>query len=236
MNVATQVKSPARTYLETFRRQYYETLIPSYRLVREGYVQRGTRHSAFSSSPLDYEVDRFLSWTKLTFTTDETLRSNPLRTGPDLEGNIAAHIEKWLAADAKPDLDRVDRLAKLKDVFRDGETLKSASFDELAEVLRGCAAFTEQLRFTKGGEPVLLNLFKKDNDLDRLQRNFNHLAFGSGEFVQRTYDCIFSPELRLRHFGRNCILELFGWINHENVPPLNGRSIGALRYLGFDVL
>ena len=37
------------------------------------------------------------------------------------------------------------------------------------------------------------------------------------------------------HLEQNCTLELFGWINHEDAPSLNGRIIKGLCHLGFDV-
>jgi len=82
----------------------------------------------------------------------------------------------------------------------------------------------------------LLAAFKRDNTIQAIQTTFGYLAFGSGEFVQRIYDCIYTPKYKLAHWGRNCTLELFGWINHQDAPPLNGRTIKALRYLGFDVV
>jgi hypothetical protein len=53
--------------------------------------------------------------------------------------------------------------------------------------------------------------------------------------VRRIYDCIFTSEFKLAHFGRTSIFELYGWVNADGVPPINGRTIKALRYLGFDL-
>ena len=99
----------------------------------------------------------------------------------------------------------------------------------------GCAAFDEQLRFTKGGKSALVEAFQKDNDLSRVKKSFGYLAFDETEFVRKTYDCIYTPAYKLAHFGRTSVLELYGWVNKDHVPPINGRTIKALRYFGFDV-
>jgi hypothetical protein len=92
------------------------------------------------------------------------------------------------------------------------------------------------LRFTKGGLDNHLAAFKRDNTIEAILMTFRYLAFGSGDFVQRIYDSIYMSKYKLAHWGRNCTLELFGWINHQDAPPFNGRTIKALRYLGFDVV
>ena len=99
----------------------------------------------------------------------------------------------------------------------------------------GLAAFDEQLRFTRGGQLALAQAFQKDNDVNRVRKTFRYLAFDDTEFVRRIYDCIVSPDYKLDHFGRSSVLELFGWVNNSGVPPINGRTIKALRYFGFNV-
>ncbi len=224
-----------RTYLDTYRREYFEVLIPNYRIVADIFKSTNRRHPNLQSTSLRYEIDRFLSWVKLTFTTDETLLTNPIRLGADLRTNIESHIAKWFESSQSTDEDRLARLSRLRNIFATSENLQDIEFSSLTDSLLGVAAFDEQLRFTKGGKASLVQAFQKDNDSKRVRMNFDHLAFGTSDFVQRTYDCIYSADYRIAHFGRNCITELFGWINHEDVPPLNGRGIKALRYLGFDV-
>jgi hypothetical protein len=45
----------------------------------------------------------------------------------------------------------------------------------------------------------------------------------------------YSTDYKLRGWGESCTFELFGWINHNDIPPVNGRVLKALRYLGFDI-
>lgn len=235
VNVATHIKSRERTYLETFRREYTESLLPAHREVEEVYKGQGHRHSAFLDLPLSYEIDRFLNWAKLEFTTDETLPNFPLREPKDRVAFIRERISLWLAADMTVDRQRTTRLKKLRSLFATPDALESADFPEITDALLGCAAFDEQLRFTKGGQTALVKQFQQDNQLPRVKKAFHHLAFGSEDYVRRTYDCLYATDYKLAHFGRTCVLELYGWVNNDDIPPLNGRTIKALRYLGFDV-
>lgn len=235
--VKTQIENRTRTYLETFRALFVEKLIPAYKLVETIYSEQGQRHPAFSARSYDYEMDRFLFWVR-GFTTDEQLDQHPIRSGDDLSRTIRKHVSEWFQTkefDLNIDEERLHRIAKLQALFADQRALELIEMDEIVDILQGCAAFVEMLRFTKGGLENHIKAFKKDNDISKVRASFQHLAFGSGDYVQRVYDCVYLPEYKLSHWGRNCTLELFGWINKEKVPPFNGRIIKALRYLGFNV-
>ncbi len=237
INVKTQKTSRTRTYLETFRAFYVETLIPAYRIVEEVYAEQRARHPSFLNHSRLYEIDRFLYWVR-GFTTDEELEQHPILNGDDLRANIRSHVTKWFEIrdeDLTIDSDRLRRISDLQKLFADEQALATIDIDSLADMLQGSAAFVEMLRFTKGGLDNHIAAFKNDNDLDKVRTAFQHLAFGPGDYVQRIYDSIYSPEFKVAHWGRNCTLELFGWVNKEGVPPFNGRIIKALRYLGFDV-
>lgn len=226
--------SKQQAYLESFRREYYETLVPNYRLVQTTYREVG-HHPDFREELPAYEIDRFMSWTKLTFTTDESLETAPIRQGEELLQSIRHYARKWFETEQVPNQQRLGRLAKLKSIFEAPSSIEVVGYDELMDALLGCAAFDEQLRFVKGGQPSLVRAFQHENSLESVRRTFSYLAFGNEEFVKRIYDCIFSRALKLRHFGRTSVFELFGWINHDEIPPINGRSIKALRLFGFDV-
>lgn len=237
INVGTQKRDAVRTYIESFRATYVESLIPAYRIVERIYRDKGHRHPQFDGRPLAYEIDRFLFWVR-GFTTDEHLEDHPLRSDRDLANNISDHIDRWFELPKESlhiDEQRVGRIKGLQNLFTDENLLSRIEADEITDLLQGCAAFVELLRFTSGGLSEHLKAFKKDNDIRDIRATLSHLAFGGGDYVQRVYDCIFVPKFKLAHWGKNCTFELFGWTNREKVPPLNGRIIKALRYLGFSV-
>lgn len=235
INVQSQNVSVARTYLESFKSDYHETLIPAYREVRELYREHGVRHPDFETFPEAYELDRFLFWAR-GFVTDEDLPKQPIRSGEDRKANIRHHVDDWFAVgNVDIDGERLNRIAALQLLFADEDKLNTVTIEEITDLLQGCMAFVEMLRFTKGGLDAHLAMFKQDNRIEDIRATFHHLAFGTGDFVQRLYDCIYMSRYKLAHWGRNCTLELFGWVNREDAPPFNGRIIKALRYLGFDV-
>lgn len=47
-------------------------------------------------------------------------------------------------------------------------------------------------------------------------------------------NCIFDESYAVKEFGRSAIQELLGWVNKENIPICNGRTVKVLRYLGFN--
>lgn len=236
VNVATWRDDRERTYLQTFRRRYYETLVPIHRKIAEWYRQDGRHQPLFFDLPAAYEIDRFLNWCKLTQTTEETLYENPLRSEEDSKALVGRLIDEWMTTD-NPFVDehRPESLNALMNLFDSDETLRSADFPTIVDAIEGCAAFHDQLRFTKGGLEPLKAQFREMNDVERVKDTFSYLVFGKQEFVQRIYDCIHDPKRKLIRFGESCVFELFGWVNDLGVPPLNGRTIKAFRYLGFDV-
>lgn len=233
INVDTWNQSKERTYLESFRQFFVERLLPPYRELESIYIQSGDRHQLFRDLSRAYEIDRFLYWVK-SKTTDEELSFLPILQGSALQQNILTHISEWKSLQTVPtDADRQKRILRLQKIARSQEALKTSSIDEITDALCGCAAFMENLRFTSGGLEPHLNAFKSENSIENIRDTITHLAFGDGDYVQRIYDCLYG-KFKLARFGQNSVLELFGWINSEGIPPFNGRTKKALRYLGFN--
>ena len=60
-------------------------------------------------------------------------------------------------------------------------------------------------------------------------------AHGGGDFAERLHDVLYDRAMKLALFAESCALELYGTIKPQDFPPINGRIVKALRYLGFDV-
>ena len=236
IRVSSQDVNRTRTYLETFRAFYVERLIPAYRSVETTYSEAPNRHPAFTNYSSKYEIDRFLYWVK-GHTTDKRLHLEPLRSGDDLKNNINKYVTEWMKMKDNLTIytDRVDRIHRLERLFGDERSLESVGIDEIVDMIQACAAFVEMFRFTEGGLESFIERFKQKNPIERIRKSFHYLAFGPGDYVQRVYDCIYESGYRLSDWGESCTLELFGWINQDGVPPFNGRTMKALRFLGMDV-
>src|SRR5665811_1779914 len=59
--------------------------------------------------------------------------------------------------------------------------------------------------------------FFRLNDEANVKKLIKHLLFGTGDFVLRANDCIYSPKYKIHSFSRSCVLELFGWINDQEI-------------------
>jgi hypothetical protein len=163
-----------------------------------------------------------------------TARS-PRLSGELLENNVREKIRSWHQTEWSYLQEKIpENYARIIRVLGFEEKLKSSSYEEIVDALTVCHAFHEQLRFFKGGLPTVQKEFMADNSESRVKSSLSHLLFGSGDFITRMGECIFDPNFSLHHFGRSCVQELYGWINAE-APVCNGRTVKALRYLGFDV-
>ena len=122
-------------------------------------------------------------------------------------------------------------------IFGTANALNAATKDEITDGLMSLHAFTEQLRFVKGGAENLPTEFWKrnHNDIAKVKSSLSHLLYGPGDFIQRLHDILYDPPMKLGLFGRFCAIELYGTVKPEECPPMNGRMAKALRYLGFDV-
>ena len=127
----------------------------------------------------------------------------------------------------------IDNIARIRSVFGSKESIDAAGEDDLMEALLGCHAFLEQLRFTKGGKDSLRMEFWAINGEKRIKECLTYLLHGPGDQIQRAYDCIYERRYKLNKFAESCVMELVGWLDTKR-PPINGRTIKALRFLGFD--
>ena len=127
----------------------------------------------------------------------------------------------------------IAKIGKITTNFLDRTALNELDYDQTFETLLGCHAFLELMRFTAGGTEGLRVDFKARNSLKSIHRMIEHLAHGGGDGLERAYDCIYDERYRLERFKEACVMELAGWLN-PNQPPINGRTIKSLRFLGFD--
>lgn len=226
--------SKEKAFLGNYRRTYQEFL-NAFRLVQSIYVSEGVRKQP--KVPLRIEIDSFFSYVRETFTTGESYKAAPILVGNVLEDHVRARIKTW-ADQPWPYLESVMPVSysMLTKTFADNASLDAAPYSDITTALSACHAFREQLRFFKGGLQTVIAAFSDENAVSDVKRVLDYLLFGEVDFIERMGVCIFDPRYELHHFGRACVQELFGWVNKDDAPICNGRTVKSLRYLGFNIL
>jgi len=226
-------------FLENLRREVYEQYRPSFSEVTKILEANHFRRKELEDVGTANETNRFLNWVRLTYAPGEEIwEFAPLRSEDDRRAEILRLGREWTQTDQSkiPD-DYLDWLRRVQSTFGTAGAIEAASKEQLMEGLLSIHAFNEQLRFVKGGKANLPNAFWSANneDVAKAKRTLTYLIHGEGDFIQRLHDVLYDPAMKLRYFGMFCGLELYGTVQPEDCPPINGRMAKALRYLGFDV-
>jgi hypothetical protein len=239
INASGQLKSARRIYEMELRRQLNEQYRPAFAEVQRILSENEHLRADLANLSPSNQTNRFLNWLRLTFVHgDDAWQQAPMRSEAERSVQLAHYGAEWVASNDNrvPD-SYVAWLETVESVFGTKETLLTAGRDEIMAGLMSLHAFTEQLRFTKGGLAQVPQAFWSANsdDVDRVRRSLSHLIHGPGDFVLRLHDLLYDAGYKLGMFGRFSALELYGTIQPAACPPMNGRMAKALRFLGHDV-
>jgi hypothetical protein len=235
IHVSSRTKSRERLFLDDLQRQVYEQYGPAFNEVGQLLANHGFRRPELADIGLANETNRFLNWVRLTYVRgDEALQTASVRSAEIRRTEILALGQEWATTDKnRVPADYVDWLHTIQRLFGTPDAIARASKDDLTAGLMSLHAFTEQLRFVKGGLANLPAAFWGANrqDVDKVSRSLNYLLHGPDDFVLRLHDVLYEPQMKLSYFGRFCSLELYGSVKPQECPPVNGRMAKALRYL-----
>ncbi len=237
ISVESRKRTTERIFLEVLRQQvseYRNAFNEVTSVLEENEVHRPELHSIGPAN----QANRFLSWVRRTYAPGDVWESVPPRSQESRRAEILRLGREW----ALPDTDNihedyVSSVRRIWTIFGDPEAMEVASKEELTQGLTSLHAFSEQLRFVKGGALNLSTVFWSENndDAERVRRTLKYLLHGGNDFVERLHDVLYEARMKLKLFGISCALELYGTIKPEEYPPVNGRIIKGLRYLGFAV-
>lgn len=237
INLASRKVTRERLFLETLRRQvseYRNAFREVEAILDEGQYRRPELDGLGSS----VQTNRFLSWVRQTYAPGDLWASTPPVSQEDRRARILELVREW-ASPEHHDIhgDYVTNITRVVDVFASRISIEESSQQELMDGLIALQAFGEQLRFVKGGLPNLPEVFwsENDNDLEKVKKTLTYLTHGTGEFTERLHDVLYDRNSKLKLFGMACALELYGTVRPRDFPPVNGRILKALRYVGFDI-
>ncbi len=239
ITVGSEAKSKERLFLDGLQRQVYEQYRPAFAEVSNVLSENGFRRPELTVTGLANETNRFLNWVRLSYVIgDEAWRAAPqLPPAERLERLLQLGAEWAKTNNNMVPQTYIDWLRTVDRTFGSATAIERASKDEITQGLMSLHAFTEQLRFVKGGLASLPAAFWSANndDVEKVRRTLTHLIHGAGDFVPRLHDVLYDPRMKLGNFGFFSALELYGTVEPGVSPPMNGRMAKALRYLGFDV-
>lgn len=222
-------------FLAEYRRTYQEFL-DAYTVVEKLYSLDGRRKTDPLELPLRIEIDQFFNFLREEHARGNTYLNTGILAPKARETHIKEFIDKWQDADW-PYLHEkvVEAWQKMNNELSSPEKLNSLSIEEIFDVLYHCHSFHDRRRFFFGGLPTFKQTFVNNNTTENVREALKDLLFGNAGFIERMADCLFSAKYEIKQFGRSNVQELLGWVNQENVPICNGRTLKALRFLGFDV-
>lgn len=237
-NIKRGIKDPSKSeiYLDQYRSDY-QGFLDAYKTVERVYINTGDRKYDESQLPLRLEIDSYFSFIREKKAKKDSYLKEPLLHGQELENKILSNTNEWFKSTWEwLDNEIVpNRYPTIQRVLGSPESIKQATMDEIVEALSSCHSFFDRRRFYLGGHDTHVKEFKDNNELDHVRNTISYLLYSDGDFIRRLGRCIFDPAYKLYSFGQSNVQELLGWVNDQNIPICNNRTLRSLRWLGFDV-
>ena len=226
-------RSKSVIFEERFLKKY-QLFLGKFRILLDVYNELGKRKIPEKRLPLRIEIDQFLNWVRNERAYGDLYLKSPERMGKDLISFIEKTIDEFMQSDYS----YIYKIADLKyplimKNFSTVESIESLADNELLETLLVVHAFGEHQK-RSGSENA--DEFMQINDINKIKKTLKYLLFGKGDYASRIAKCIFDEEYALGHFGKSCIKETFGWINNQNIPICNERTLKSMQWLGFGSL
>lgn len=229
-SVVRKDKSKFRSYVEEYERSY-QNFQRGFQRVRKIYEDAGKRKVSGDILPLRIEIDQFWNFIRKNLATGDIYNEQPVRSGEELTNFTKGVLEKWFEEKFEYLNTVVENYALINKRFASEASIRALSLGEIFDTLCICHAFYEQMRHHAGGTPSFKAAFLRDNSEEEVKETLCYLLFGRDRFSERMAHCIFGA-YKLKHVGRSSVQELLGWVNKEEIPICNLRTLMALRYLG----
>lgn len=236
VNVLSRTRTAEQLFLSSLRSQVYDYRA-AFDAVKTVLAKYGLQRAELTGLGTAAQASRFLSWVRRTHVPGDLWQSIQTKSEADRQSEIVRLGSEWVLPATDPvGGDYVGLLESVRKTFFSSESVDAATKDELTDGIRSLHAFREQFRFIMGGAAELAPTFwtENNNDTERVRKTLKFLVHGHGDFLERLHDVLFGP-MKIRLFGMACAMELYGSVKPDEYPPINGRTVKSLRYLGFNV-
>ena len=161
----------------------------------------------------------------------------PIISGREQEEIIKEKLDNWFSQRWNY-LDNTipEHYKRINQTLSSKVHIKNANMEQIFNALDICHSIHDRFRFFLGGHETMKKVFTSENDLKQIQKVISYLLHGQDDFIKRMGTCIFDESYSINQIGRSAVQELLGWVNKEDIPICNGRTVKALRYLGLNVV
>jgi HKD family nuclease len=225
-------EEPRSHELRTSLLKRYQLFLGEFENLRRIYESVGRRKISESMLPLRIEIDQFLNWVREKKGYGDLYRSAPRRRGKELEDFVILNISEFLESDYQLDYLAHHLYPTIRSNLASETTIDAWTREQAVETALVVNAFSTRARFY-GGQTIMVERFIEDNGLERIKHTHKYLLFGEDEFTERIANCVLDPKYRLKHFGKSCVQETYGWANDSGIPLCNERTFMSMQWLGF---
>lgn len=237
-NIRRGTKKPkaSEIFLDEYRKSY-QTFLAAYMTIKLIYEQLEKRKIDEAKLPLRIEIDQFFNWVREEKAPTDSPERAPYREGAELDKFIESNITEYI----EDDWEYLSEIANEKypvinKVLGTTESISKAMATDIVDALMVVHAFHDSFRFHEGGKEALKADFLRENDLDKIKSTLIYLLHSEeDDYITRMGNCIYNPGLKLKYFANSCVQETLGWVNHENIPICNDRTLKSIRWLGFRI-
>jgi hypothetical protein len=222
----------ARLYLADYRRTYQD-FEKAYREVEASYLGSNRRKDV--GVPVRIEIDQFFNYVRKIHCQGDDYLTAALLDAGSRKPKMDQLLDDWFDAEWSylPDV-IVPNFRLINESLGTKDAVERQNPTSILEAIKVCHAFTEQLRFFRGGLTSLEAEFLR-NDVGAVKHSIKYLLHGEGSYIDRMGAVIHEKRYHIPNMGRSVVQELLGWVNRENVPICNGRTMKVLRFIGHDV-
>lgn len=226
-------KTSRQDFINIFKRRY-QLYLNKFEVLTNLFTDIGLRR--FPTMPLRIEIDRFLWWIREYHATLNSYDGVEPKNEQEILNNLKELVAEFNETDNRfLREEAIHRYEVVAENFSSSDRINSLSTKELKETLQFVHAFSERLRYFPGGWDTLFEEFTSKNSIEQIKTSFVYLLFGDEDYESRIYETTHG-KYRLMEFGPNSVSELFGLVNSDGIPVLNGRTIKSMEWLGFGKL
>ncbi len=217
--------------VEKYFSKEYDSFLKQHEILEEIYKDTNLRLFKENELPLRLEIDQFISWVKeKKYSQDKDFDPRVLHI-KNVREIIPPLMREFINSDYNRKIWEVNNFNKISSNFKNKETIAQLTYEKLFDTLLIINAFREHMeRFVKNAQEKFFVMNKENN----VKNKISTLLFGKDDFRLRLVHAI-NKSPKVSHMNQSSYKELLGWVNRENIPICNDRTLKTMNWLGFNI-